>query len=329
MFQFFFQSGEFIGQSNSSTKDIVLFIGNAIVQFGAIACGAWIASKYALRQYKKQLENEKLRSKNLQTKIYEEKLSYWDHLVSGAERFGVSLISCLSTLKEKLESDIYLIGDYTLNPWDDLTRSVDKVDRETLYLGYLNIIGDSAIKQIFNDLDTLNQLKSVSFERHNNCLRSINEFNQMLSNNDVEIYNILVHINPHDKDQTDIELAKSLIEIRDNYLKKVKDGPKNYVDHEIFLSAILDMIHTYYPQERSKPQIIIQLFQYSIQNIAIIQEIIQNNKTYLLRVSKELPFIETLVTRIQDNMKPIRNYLQKYGRLIISYEVADIDKQEQ
>lgn len=181
MFQFFFQSGEFVGIDDGWLKDALLFVGEAIAQFFVIIMGARIAAKNALEQYKNQKKDQEKDQSDKQKNFYLEKLEYFEHVVSNSEKFGKDLLDNVNKVLKNTNPAIPQVGDLSMVAWDDLKRSVFEVDREIIYHAWASEKVGGDIKVLFSDLDTLNRVRRQFVGTYRHRLKGVGALRKELS----------------------------------------------------------------------------------------------------------------------------------------------------
>ena len=182
MFEFYFQSGEFLGDQGGFWKDF-LGIGIPLLIF------------YLTVVYDKVKEKTNKRAFEI------DKLRYLNHLLDGIQRFAIDFHASCNILANTIQGNPNLVGGLTMSSFDDLIRIVDKINHEEHFHSYSKHIGDRNIEMIFTDTDTLNRVRDsieqiwkARFERAQNLNNQIlailstvrEEINALRSNKDID-----------------------------------------------------------------------------------------------------------------------------------------------
>lgn len=317
MFQFFFQSGEFVGESSDWSKDLLLFIGNAIVQFIAILLGASIAAKYALKQYQRQFDDNEKTKDSDKRKLYYEKLLFLNHMINSVEQFIESVSKSVEQVDSQIKSDQYSTITFSTFPYDDLLRAVEHIDRETIFHAHISIVGSSNIISLFTNLDILNRtrinLEHEILSHQNNILNQKKDLIKGLNQTSNLIVKIQT-IKQIDRDQKD---NFKLILARFYELGYSLDVSNFEELKDEFFYRIIDNITSNYDLEGLNIAEVLEIFHLSTENILRLESIEKQNIDFVNRIRDYSSKFSRLGKYLKDDTHLMRN---KIARIEAGYD---------
>lgn len=306
MFQFFFQSGDFVGNGSS-------FLHNLFVQLLGTGFGAAAAAAFALWLHKKQLNDKENEKKGDSKKVYSEKLEYFKHVVSNSKRYGDDLLATVQRLIKELDPNIPSIGQATAVAWDDLKRAVDIIDRETIYHAWVEFKIDTDVRILFLNLDTLNRIRIQFTRLHKYRFKQVAEREKELSFLLQDINILLKSFTQEDAEEIPEECIKSLKMTWTEFDRKIANlVSKNRFNKDIdlientLLATLLRTMRCYFDIHsflHNKITDLLRLIYKTGVCTNNIREIVEN-------YSKDLEGIEDSVAKCLSESKPIIESLE-------------------
>jgi hypothetical protein len=299
MFEFYFQRGDFAGDSSG----VVDFIKDLVVQIVGTGIGAWAAFSVYRAQRRDAIEKEEKAKKEFEV----DKLRYLDQLFSGAIAFARSLHACLLSAGAQLREDIYRYPTVILGTPTDLKRIVDKIDREAFYHSYRNQVKDHQIQGLFNNADLLNEQFDVFMYAYKSeqpeSIRLRMEIRRLMVEINMKVSSFCSVSDEYDKYRKMIDLGLRKI------LDDVRQGKLNFdVMKDEFLLPMLEEA----PQELAKvdPELrtLIDDADECFRNIVQLKKA---HHTIVQQIFELTQSAATIQTELSERIQPLRDFIQR------------------
>ncbi|HEV7379363.1 MAG TPA: hypothetical protein VGN64_06190 [Dyadobacter sp.] len=148
MFEFYFQSGEFVGDVGGFSwwKDFVVPFSAAAVPVGIFL---W------------QQAYERLKEKNRRLAVDQDNIIYLRLLITGAMNYISAIVEKLGKVEEDKDSFGFKSNPYSPSSSNDLVRIIQTLDQDKYFHSYVSIFPEkhSDIQSIFSEFDIADQLR--------------------------------------------------------------------------------------------------------------------------------------------------------------------------
>jgi len=296
MFEFYFQSGEFVENGGS-------FLVDWFIELSGAAAGAGIAVYYAFRQYRRQIADQERERIVQEREIYLNKVKYFSYLVDGSIKFGEGLVDSIKSLASRLAKDIYTIPEIELSSWDDLVRAVELTDREIHYHAYLNLVSDEDIVQVFTDLDLLNRTRLIYVQLHENKYKEDN-VRKVIVSKSVKSATLFIKDLKPSKDIEQSFINKLLLFQQNQSDYSLKYG-RNYENlSKKYFSPIGQIIYSHH--KGFPPALLSELYLHVVEGAVEIENIKTENDKLRMELIQLAPKIEIIINRIRQNSNSMR-----------------------
>lgn len=268
--------------------------------------GTFVGAWFAIRLYNRQrLEALEIQKKD-KASFNRDKIRYFGSLTKSTINFGNDLIRRCDGVINSLWFDIYSIPEFSITAFDDLSRTVHKLDREATYHAYLDFIGDQRLLILYTDLDTLHRIveevaklwryyaesENISRTAIMDVLREATALSTTLS-----VYKLF--------NQGGELLANKLAALSVKFLNEGTTYEEPYfIRLEGYFTELAEITHEYYG---TPTDALVQLHKCSLQGFQLISKYKSDNSNLRLDFSKKVQTLEHLMKRIELNFQGIKD----------------------
>lgn len=194
MFEFYFQSGEFLSEDGSFFLDLFIEIA-----------GAFVGAGTALYLYNREVKQTKIEEQDKKKEFELQKVKYLQYLVKKAIEYSKECYEGLFQFSSDLAKDPFTIPKFPITLSEhELKIIVNSLNQEDYYFACRNVIVDSKVHEVFNTCSVIEgNVKSMK-----EYIRKLEQFDynrkttykDLLQEVDDELYRVVKELNHMNND---------------------------------------------------------------------------------------------------------------------------------